>query len=204
MSQSDFNTMVSQIPSAVANIEYSITKIDEQTDALQLEIDDIKDYTLSTMTSAASGYLITKAAELQMSLGVTTSVCISGNFGLMTQWVSGGPTDNLTDWSITSGGGIPCDDNIVWDASDVTSAPPTSGADYKQWKRQIDYDRALEHIYREFNDELYPPGSENYLPIVTYGIQASKDGLLLGRKVLLKDKAKLQEMYDIYADFVTS
>lgn len=195
MSQTTFNTMVSEIPSAVANIDFSITKIDEQTTALQLQINDIKNYTLSPMVSASDDYLDTKAAEFTISLGTLFSPSATTTlYGSMTQWVSGGPTDNLTDWVITSGG-----PGFAWTPSDISSG--SSGVDLDQYNRQLDYESTLEHIYREFNHEEF--GSEDPLPIVTYGLQANKDGLLLGKNVLLKDKAKLQEMYDIYSDFVT-
>ena len=179
MSQTTFNTMVSEIPSAVANINYSINKIDEQITALQLEIDDILNFAAAPLSASSDIYLTTKSAELSASLGGIVTVCTSGGYG----------TTNLTDWAIVSGG--VCSGPVVWSDSSLSIA--SSGSDLEQYNRQLEFDEISDHLYRDFDES----------PIATYGIQQNYDSLQTGKNILTRDKDKLETMYDIYVDYVT-
>ena len=209
MTQVTFNNMVSEIPSAVANIEEQIVQIEAQIEALGTQYNDIKEFTLTRMVSASDAYLDNKASDLTISEGEIMTVCTSGSYGLMTQWVSGAgvpippsASDNITNWFITSGGGNPCTANnpIFWDPSYINELGPTQ-ADIDQYNRQINYDKTLEHLYREFRHEIvnrHLVGQDDYFDTVTYGIVAASAGLALGKEILLKNKAKLQQVYSIY------
>ena len=188
---STFNTYVDEIPSAVANIDFSITKINEQITELNTQIVDIKSNVLSVLTSAASAYLIDKAALLTTQLGETISVHTSGSFGLMTSW----PEDNITEWALVSGASPYEGNDRVWKPEDINAGGPTA-EDALQWQRQQDYEEAIEHLYREFNDD-------DAATVTTFGIAANYNGLVQGRDILTRDRNKLNDMYNIYKDFKT-
>jgi len=178
MTQTSFNTMVSEIPSAVADLTYSIGKIEEQITVLQLEIDDIKAYTLSPMVTASNAYHDLK--EIEFTGTLTPAASTGDGYGLYADL-----TGNLTEWVIVSGG------LNIWTSFSISAS--SSGADLDQYNRQLDYLKVLDHIYRNFDET----------PIATYGLETNKSGLQTGKTILEADKAKLVEMYPIYSEFVT-
>jgi len=177
MSQETFSEMVSAMPTEILAVSGSIVKINEQMTALQLEINDIIEFASNPTSAASDVYLSTKSAELSASYGVTMTPCTSGGYG----------TTNLTEWIIVSGGTCTGPITSFWDPSSISAS--SSGADLDQYNRQLSYEEIYDHLYRDFEDE----------PIATYGIQANYDGLELGRDILIRDLAKLEEMYDIYS-----
>lgn len=223
MGQTDFNTMVSEIPSGIANIEYQIEKIEEQITDLNTQFDDIKTLVLAPMVSASNDYISTKKTELEALTGGSLTFCTSAAAGY---GVTNSIIGNLTEWAIVSGGN--CNDwklfeegfspsASLWTYSDVTSASPSaaspSASDYHQWKRQYDYTNVIDQLHRQFT---YDDGDdlpvENYpdrytgaglVPITTYGIVASSAGLKKAINILTRNKNKLQQVYSVYSEYTT-
>ncbi len=124
--QTLLDDLIEDLPDTISQLDTAISNIEEQ---VQFLTDDktAVEFSMSTMTSAASGWMFDKAAEL----GFTKSkVITSGTWSI----------DNLTDWAIVSAGL-----DAVYGSDFVTSGAP-SAAETQHFNRQIDFPLAYDHI----------------------------------------------------------
>lgn len=123
--QTLLDNLIEDLPDTISQLDISISNIGDQIEFLENDKTAVE-RSMTIMTSAASGWMDEKAAELSPAASAITS----GSWGI----------DNLTDWAIVSAGL-----KSIYGSDQVTSGAP-SAAETKQYNRQIDFPLAYDHI----------------------------------------------------------
>lgn len=131
-SQAYLDDLIVSLPITISQLDESLINIDDQRDFLYDDWFGVS-ASMSMMTTAASGWMYEKAAELGFN---KASVQISGSWG----------DDNLIEWAIidkTLG-----EFNVVYSDASVASGAP-SATETQQYNRQLDFPAAYDHIWRD-------------------------------------------------------
>lgn len=150
----ELEKLVETLPDTITQLDTQIAKIDStiaDITADQIAVDGV----MSTMTTGATAWISVKTDEI---LALTLVKGVTANFG-----GSFGVSD-VDDWSILSAGYIPNDDRwpakLAYDDTFVVSAAPVSGAETRQYNRQVDFPEAYDHLTKT-------PGTDG-----TYGVNS--------------------------------
>lgn len=173
---SDYETlqnMINVLPDTITNLNSGIDNLNTSIDGLTDERNAVE-YTMTVMTTAASGWMDWKRDDLDpLYPDVTLTINTTGGWS----------ESNLTGWNIWNSAGP----SAVYTSSDVTSAYPASCGETRQYNRQLDFSEAYGHIHKvtDLNG--------------TYGIAAKKASLIKGRGLQVKNRDKYKAVLKSYS-----
>ena len=184
--QRNLRTLVEELPLVIVNLNTAIAKIDETTRTLLDQSQALEGAVFDLMVSAASGYMVDKALDLD----VTYTVVTSGD------WADYGTSDgNLVEWSIINpAAGQSGENRVQYRGINITSAGPQAvNAEARQYDRQNEWEPTYEHIHDVLSVD---PG--------TYGIEDKITKLERGRLLQVNNEAKYTEVLKIYDKYTGS
>lgn len=162
--------MIDILPDTISNLDTGIDNLQDSIDGLTAEQNAIE-WTFTLMSTASSAWMDDKANDLDPTYTVITS--------------GGWSVSNLTEWAITDPAANP-DQSVIYSDTDVVSAAPPSGAETKQYNRQIGFASAYDHIHKD-------PGTDG-----TYGIAPKKTSLTTGKSLQTTNRDKYKEVLKVY------
>lgn len=150
----ELEKLVETLPDTITQLDTQIAKIDSTVADITADQTAVGEV-MSNMTTASNAWIVDKSNEilaLTLVKGVTAQY--GGTYGV----------SDVDDWSILSAGYIPNDDRwpakLVYDDTFVVSAAPVSGAETRQYNRQVDFPEAYDHLTKA-------PGTDG-----TYGVNS--------------------------------